>query len=1144
MGRVALAWIFLAPFAESWAVRPYTPVRPDPVLESWRWTVYPELRGLGLWCLAQDHDGSMWFGGRGGVRRYDGVDWTSFAADDGLTSGMVLALHASGDGGVYAGTDWGIDRHGEGRWHRVFPRRGSLPLRCTGLLTDAAGDLWAGTMMGLLRLRGHEVVLYTAPAMAEPLRALLPDVAIEEVPDTALPLRAWSDGIGAWHWRLPEGQLLILRAMTDSPAEQAGLRVGDRIVSINGDPEGELSGPPGSTLTLTVERQGRAGLVEARVVVGETKAWTYRDFDAYDVHEDREGVLWIGLGPGEIVRWDGRDRAHDDPDAWRLYTSDDGLDAGTWGPRILQGRDGVVWVVWRNEGGISRLTGGKWESFRLPDPGPSHHNPSILQTRDGTVWVGGGLGVLHAYRDGDWATYRRPALPVPSSDFIEGLLEASDGSLWIAGADQEAIRVDLGPARFQSFADLHFQCETPDRVQWFVSSDSSVVMYQSGEGPAGAGEAWCRWGSEDGLMDHPLHLFATRSGVMWAVGHHQRKAAVARYEDHRWILRAHPDLDWLLNHWQGLESSDGSLWLMSQGAVRPTAGSVRSRGLLRYDGHGWALGQGPDAYGTAQTPDGTIWTGGWGGLFYLQGESWGRLERPEELAGGVSSLLVAEDGSLWVGTPGYGALRRLDGRWTRHDVTNGLASNRVESILQAEDGTIWVATDEGVHRFDGRTWATRALPTSLTDGLAGVSDLRRSHGGTLWINTWDPDELEPRGLRRRTIRYRPESQPPDTEITLSIDEVSQPGNTTLEWVGRDPWHSTPTEQIQFSHRLDDQEWTPFTHRTNAVLTALASGTHTFGVRARDRELNVDPTPAVVHFSVVPPVWKQPWFIGLMLVLLSAIGLQTGRVVRRDRRLRASNEALSDMNAELSRANRDLECANRQIQEQTERKSRFLASMSHELRTPMNAILGFTRLIERREGHKLSGRHQGNLTKIQQSADRLLNLINSILDLSKIEAGRMDLDVGQFDVGDLIAGCCAEAETLVKPGVALRREVPDGLGESHTDGARVRQIVINLMSNALKFTEQGEVVVRATREGECVVIAVSDTGAGIPADALGTIFEEFQQVKGSDPQHRGTGLGLPITKGFAERLGGSMDVQSELGVGSTFTVRIPLVYRES
>ena len=136
---------------------------------------------------------------------------------------------------------------------------------------------------------------------------------------------------------------------------------------------------------------------------------------------------------------------------------------------------------------------------------------------------------------------------------------------------------------------------------------------------------------------------------------------------------------------------------------------------------------------------------------------------------------------------------------------------------------------------------------------------------------------------------------------------------------------------------------------------------------------------------------------------------------------------------------------------------------------------------------------------------------------------------------------------LKPNVRLEYDVADDVGEAHTDQGRVRQIVINLLSNAIKFTEAGEVTLSVKSDGPTdnasLVIAVSDTGSGIPTDSLDTIFEEFQQVRGSDPQHKGTGLGLPITKGFAELLGGSISVQSMEGRGSTFTVRVPVEYEQ-
>jgi signal transduction histidine kinase len=246
---------------------------------------------------------------------------------------------------------------------------------------------------------------------------------------------------------------------------------------------------------------------------------------------------------------------------------------------------------------------------------------------------------------------------------------------------------------------------------------------------------------------------------------------------------------------------------------------------------------------------------------------------------------------------------------------------------------------------------------------------------------------------------------------------------------------------------------------------------------------------------------------------------------------------------LEEQNRALSAANRQIQEATARKSAFLASMSHELRTPMNAIIGFTNLVLRRSGDVLPERQRDNLTKVIQSAHHLLNLINDILDLSKIEAGRMEVKPSKFEVKKLIKTCCETVSSLVKPGVQLLHEISDDIGEANTDEARLRQIVINLLSNALKFTEAGEVRIRAVKEGAYLVVVVSDTGTGIPADALNAIFEEFWQVEGVGKQHQGTGLGLPITKGWTELLGGTIGVESTVGQGSTFTVRLPVVYKE-
>ncbi len=255
---------------------------------------------------------------------------------------------------------------------------------------------------------------------------------------------------------------------------------------------------------------------------------------------------------------------------------------------------------------------------------------------------------------------------------------------------------------------------------------------------------------------------------------------------------------------------------------------------------------------------------------------------------------------------------------------------------------------------------------------------------------------------------------------------------------------------------------------------------------------------------------------------------------------------------VARTYTELEERNQEIAAASQNKSTFLASMSHELRTPMNAIKGFTNLVAHRE-QNLSDRGKDNLEKVDQASDHLMAMINDLLDLSKIEAGRMDVNPERFDVKELIASACDTVSPLIQEGVELRQEVDDSIGEANTDWARVQQMVINLVSNAIKFTDSGSVTVSVTREpgpgtrkplGDSpahgsrptddgssaseLVIAVSDTGKGIPSDELPTIFDEYRQAEGSESSvQKGTGLGLSITKRFAELLGGSIDVKSEL-----------------
>jgi PAS domain S-box-containing protein len=234
---------------------------------------------------------------------------------------------------------------------------------------------------------------------------------------------------------------------------------------------------------------------------------------------------------------------------------------------------------------------------------------------------------------------------------------------------------------------------------------------------------------------------------------------------------------------------------------------------------------------------------------------------------------------------------------------------------------------------------------------------------------------------------------------------------------------------------------------------------------------------------------------------------------------------------------------RQLEVASRHKSEFLANMSHELRTPLNAIIGFTRIVMRRSQEKLEPKQYENLEKILSSGEHLLALINSILDLSKVEAGRIEVNPGEVRLASVLESCVRTVEPLVKAdAVTLLKEFDGGLPALYVDEEKLRQIIINLLSNAAKFTSRGSIRVRAQAANGAVSIAVADTGIGIPADKLGLIFEEFQQADASSTRvHGGTGLGLTIARRLARLMGGDIAVESTLGSGSTFTLTLPVRY---
>jgi signal transduction histidine kinase len=252
---------------------------------------------------------------------------------------------------------------------------------------------------------------------------------------------------------------------------------------------------------------------------------------------------------------------------------------------------------------------------------------------------------------------------------------------------------------------------------------------------------------------------------------------------------------------------------------------------------------------------------------------------------------------------------------------------------------------------------------------------------------------------------------------------------------------------------------------------------------------------------------------------------------------ATQSALAIQNARLYR---EIEEKSRQLEVASRHKSAFLANMSHELRTPLNAIIGFTRIVMRRSQERLEPKQYENLERILASAQNLLSLINAVLDLAKVEAGRLELNASDVRLVTVLDDCLRTVEPLVRDGVSLLRGFDGELPVLVADEEKLRQIVMNLLSNAAKFTTRGTVEVRARRVGGSLELAVADTGIGIPPEKLELVFEEFEQADARRTrEYGGTGLGLAIARRLARLMGGDIRAESAPGAGSTFTLTLPL-----
>ncbi|MGJ8653563.1 MAG: two-component regulator propeller domain-containing protein [Opitutaceae bacterium] len=528
---------------------------------------------------------------------------------------------------------------------------------------------------------------------------------------------------------------------------------------------------------------------------------------------------------------------------------------------------------------------------------------------------------------------------------------------------------------------------------------------------------------------------------------------------------------------------------------------------------------------------------------------------------GIQAIQVARDlnGYFYIATRTQGIyILDAEGNILRTLTTeDGLSDNSIRAIELTKEGTLWAGTMHGLSRINLKDYSVSSFYEK--DGLQGNSYFMQSSttlkdgtlafGGTRGVSFWKPHDTKIRQFDAPVYIQNIQISNRNADLNeLLIDRDNGTQEVEIDWpskmvrFGFSAVGFTYPENIRYAYMLEgfDDDWVYTDSQSRvATYTNLSPGNYKLVIKASDDKGSVTPNTATLHLKVIPPFWMSAWFYALLILLL-AIAIHY-YLRHRDKKLEIEQEKLLKEVAERSQLIDQITEAKNQAVHSDRLKSQFLANMSHEIRTPMNAIIGFSELLA--DDHFSAEERKSFLESITNGADSLLRLIEDILDISMIEANQLKIKLHDFSLVDLL-NKTHSSFIVFQPSDTVELKYtppPPELSNAvlHSDSQRLRQIITNLVNNALKFTYSGTVELGCRSEKDTVVIYVKDTGDGIDAAEVDAIFSEFVRLERHDQAAvRGVGLGLAISKRLADLLDYKLEVESTKGVGSEFRLVIP------